>query len=305
MERLLPLILLLPAAPAWAEDDAEAMKRLGVDETRFEVVERGSGEVPPEEEADPEPFGVDLPLLETTHRDAGLQYQDPFLGREVYPELSANVQTRFVTRRIANAGEPHGKDGRMTLGGRVDLSLWVLDVRIPFEMDRPNAERNIELVVKAPFAAGRHSFAPMLAFHAPIQEGLDESVVELAVGYHYARAGFGLKLEVSAFSATHVRGRGPRSAGMVGYNGVLSYLFGDVVGIVLEADGTTALSQRTSSARPKVGDTVLRVAPGLRFFPFDPGFTIGVSGLLTFVPDGYSGLSRDQGVLLDLGYTFL
>jgi hypothetical protein len=145
----------------------------------------------------------------------------------------------------------------------------------------------------------------MLVFHAPIAEGLDRSVAELALGYHYARAGFGLKLEVSAFNATHLRTRGPQSAGMVAYDGVLSYLIGDVVGIVLEANGTTALSERSSAAKPTVGDTVLRLAPGLRFFPFDAGFALGISGLLTFVPDGYVGMSRDQGVLLDVGYTFL
>lgn len=302
MRRLLLLTLLLPAWPAWAEDDvAKTMKRLGVEETRFRVVDKKSAEAREAED----PAGVDLPLLDTKHREEGRQYLDPFIGREVYPEVSARLSTGFVTRRIANGDEPHGRDGKMTLGGRVDLSAWVLDVRIPFDTDRPIQERSVELVLKAPFSAGHHSFAPMLVFHAPIAEGLDRSVAELALGYHYARAGFGLKLEVSAFNATHLRTRGPQSAGMVGYNGVLSYLIGDVVGIVVEADGTTALSERSSAAKPKVGDSVLRLAPGLRFFPSDAGFAVGISGLLTFVPNGYLGMSRDQGVLLDVGYTFL
>ncbi len=275
----------------------------GLDETHFEVVPRSSDrkvEVPSDE-----PAGIDLPVITTTHRDEGQAYLDPFLGREVFPELSAQLSMRFVQEKISNVGEPHGKDGRVALRGRVDVNLWVLDARVPFGAAEGENAGPVELVLKAPFSAGPHRFAPMVVFHVPTDRGLEGSLVELAFGYHYARDGFGLMLEVSGFSGTHDRRKGPRSAGMVGWDAVVSYLFGDVFGVVVEADGTTAISEHVESKPPSTGDTVVRLAPGFRFFPIDPGFSLGLAAVLTFVPDGYEGLTRDQGVLFDIGYTFL
>jgi hypothetical protein len=298
------LLLLAPSlAFAASEDDDtdDTMKALGVEETKFEVADKTSGkklEVPASDDS----IRFDL-SLETKHRDDGLPYLDPFLGREVYPELSAQLGTRFVARKTANGGEPNGKDGRMTLVGRLDASAWFVDARVPFDSNRRADEGVVEIVLRAPFSAGSHHFAPMLIIHSPMSQGIDESVLEIAFGYHYARAGFGLKLEVSGFDGSHDRRR-TRSAGMIGWNAELSYLFGEVVGIVVEVDGATAISERKSATPPELGDTIVRFAPGLRAFPLDAGLSLGLAGLFTFVPDGYAGFERDAGVLVDLGYTF-
>jgi hypothetical protein len=301
--RLLLLSLLALPLPALADDVDETMKALGVEETRFEVAPKGERKVVVP--ASDDSFRVDLPLLSTKHRDEGQHYLDPFLGREVFPELGAQLSMHFVRQKTANRGEPNGRDGRIALGGRADLNLWIFDLRVPFDATDDRLNAPVELVLKAPFSVGEHRFAPMLIAHVPANDGLDESVFELAFGYHYARSGFGLKLEVSGFSATHDRRKGERTAGMVGWNAVASYLIGDVVGIVVEADGATAISERVEQPAPKVGDTVVRIAGGLRFFPVDEGFSMGLAGIYVHVPDGYVDFPRDLGVLFDIGYTFM
>jgi hypothetical protein len=290
MRRLLPILILATPAPALAEDD------LGVEETRFEIVEKNSGKTIDVETDEPE-------RAEETPR--GPHNVDPFLGLEVTPQLGANLSMRLIRDKRSNSGEPGGNDGRIGLAGRADLSLWVLDLRVPFDASE-DQNGPIELVAKVPFTVGdHHRFAPMLVAHVPTDRGLDESLFELAFGYRYARSGFGLELLVSGFSGTHERTKGPRSAGMIGWGATASYLIADLVGIVVEAEGTTAISERVERAKPAVGDTVFRLAPGVRFFPFEAGFSLGLAGVFTFVPDGYEGLSRDQGVLFDIGYTFL
>jgi hypothetical protein len=74
---------------------------------------------------------------------------------------------------------------------------------------------------------------------------------------------------------------------------------------VFEADGVTAISERAEVTSPSAGDTIVALAPGLRFFPLDPGFSLGLAAVITLVPDDYVGVPRDLGVLFDFGYTFL
>jgi hypothetical protein len=315
MRRLLVWAALAIPSQALADDVDETMKALGVEETEFVVADKRQTKLalPDSDES----TKVDLPFLSTQHRDEGQAYLDPFVGREVFPELSAQLSTQLVRQKLSNRGEPNGNNGRVALGGRVDFNLWLLDVRVPFDTTDDSENAPLELVAKAPFSLGEHHFAPMLIAHVPTDDGIDDSVIELAFGYHYARSGFALKLEVSGFVGTHERRKGDRipagaidpalrpSAGMFGWNGVVSYLIGDVVGIVFEADGVTAISERAEFTSPSAGDTLVTLAPGLRFFPVDPGFSLGLAAVITLVPDDYVGVPRDLGVLFDFGYTFL
>lgn len=299
------LAALLLATPAWAEEDdvPDLVDALGVEETRFEVVPRDAADPrlrQPVEADDP----VRIPLsLDTDHRDRGRAYLDPFVGREVYPELSARLATAFTRKKFANGGEPHGNDGTMALLARADVSLWFLDLRFPLDSSTPSDSGPFELVLKAPFGIGPHRFAPMLVVHVA-SDGLSRSVIEAGVGYHYARQGLALKLEVSAFDGAPDRTRSSALGGKLGWNAQLSYLVTDHVGVVVEADGVTAISEREGQPPPEVGDTIVRLLPGVRFFvPETEGLELGVAGLVSFVPDGY-GVGRAQGVLLDFAYTF-
>ncbi|MEQ8274433.1 MAG: hypothetical protein RMA76_45055 [Deltaproteobacteria bacterium] len=307
MRRILVGLLGLPAllmtSPAWAEDDVpDLVDAMGVEETRFEVVPRDAADgrtQAPIEADDP----VTIPLVrDIAHRDEGRVYLDPFLGREIYPELSARVFTAFGRKRFANGGEPGGGDGTMALVGRADVSLWFLDLRLPVDSSAREDSGPFELVLKAPFGIGHHRFAPLLVVH--VADRLATSVVEAGIGYHYARQGLALKLEVTAFDGAPDRTRVGAIGGKLGWNAQVSYLLTDHVGFVVEADGVTAISEREGQPPPAVGDTIVRLLPGVRFFlPEADGVELGVAGLLTFVPDGY-GVARTEGLLLDFAYTF-
>src|SRR5688572_25308615 len=132
MRRLALVLLVAAPAPALADDVDDTMKALGVEETKFEVADKSSNKKLAVPESD-DPLRIDVPILSTEHRDQGQHYLDPFLGREVFPELSAQLSMAFVRQKISNSGEPGGNDGRVALKGRADLNLWIFDLRVPFD----------------------------------------------------------------------------------------------------------------------------------------------------------------------------
>jgi hypothetical protein len=297
------LPLLFPASALAGDDFADTADSLGVSETQFSVVPKKDAKKALPSADEP----VKLPtVVETPHRDAGRPFVDPFLGREVYPELSVRLATGFVRKKTANSGESGGNDGTMALISRADVSLWFLDMRFFLDSTEQAGSGPFELVLKAPIEISEHSrLAPMLVVHVPMAGGIGDSIVEAAVGYHYARSRLALKLEVSAFDGAPNRTRlGAGAGGKLGWNAAVSYLVTDRIGVLVEADGVTAVSERTGVETPAVGDTIVRVLPGVRWFVDEAsGLELGLAGIFSVVPDGYS-VRRDQGVLLDFGYTF-
>lgn len=302
---VLALALLAPASAFAGDDDfAETADSIGVGETRFDVVDAKDADrqLPSADEP------VRLPLnLDTQHRDEGRPYLDPFLGREVYPELSVRLATGFVRKKTANSGEPGGEDGSMALISRADVNLWFLDMRFFLDSTDRQPDGPFEMVLKAPLAiSDHHRLAPMLIVHVPLRQSIGDAVLEAGVGYHYARSGLALKLEATAFEGSPNRtSSGPNQGGMLGWNAQVSYLLTERIGVLVEGDGVTAISERTGTDTPAVGDTIVRILPGLRWIVADDsGMELGVAGLFTFVPDGYR-IRRDQGLLLDFGYVFM
>lgn len=273
-------------------DVEDTLAGLGVEETVFEVRPKKALMTPL--------VGEVAPLPPPSHAARGLAYIDPFVGRDIYPELSVGVRTGLLSEKTANEGEVGGTEGRLRLGGRLDLSLYLLDIRIPIQ-DR---DAPVELIFKAPFGVGRHRFAPMLIAHVPTRRSLANGILEAALGYHYERDGLGFKLELSAFNGAPDRTRSPNGSAFLGFDVVLSYLASPAIAVAIEANGVTAVSEQRDSVPPALGDTVLQIAPGLRIFPDGPSFQIGIAALFNVTPDGYRGLLRQQGALVDLSYVF-
>jgi hypothetical protein len=291
-----------------ADDAFESAASIGRKESKLVVVPRdqvkaiGNAEPRPSDE----PVRVNLPLLSPQHRDEGLPYMDPVFGLAIYPQIGARLLTGFVNERFSNSGETSSTDSRMAIASRVDLSLWALDLRVPFDTQGGPVNDPMEIALKIPFGIGRHRFAPIFSVFTPIGASLQSSLVEAGLGYHVTLFGIGLRLEATGYNGSFDRFKNVgRTSGMLGWNGALSYLIGEHVGVMFEADGVTALSEATAGATAaKRGDTVVRLVPAIRFFPNDSSFRIGVAGQYTIVPDGYD-IVRRRGVLLDLGYVFL
>jgi hypothetical protein len=300
------------AEEAAQDEDWEdlVVDRVGRKESKFLVVPKEDAKKMAVEPGPSDtPVHVHLPMLSLQHRDDGLPYMDPYFGHSIYPQIGARLLTGFVTERFENKGEAGGSTSRMALAGRADLSLWLLDLRVPFDTQGGTDDR-MEIAFKVPFGIGRHRFAPILSVWAPTSGSFSSALLEAGLGYHVTLGGLGLRLQVSGFNGSFDRLRSPAGparddhiGGMLGWNGALSYLIGDHLGVMFEADGTTSLSEH-SSAGTKVGDTTVRLIPAVRFFPNDSGFRLGLAGLFTFVPDGYD-IVRRQGVLFDIGYVFL
>src|SRR5262249_3126161 len=114
-----------------------------------------------------------------------------------------------------------------------------------------------------------------------------------------------LKLEASGFNGTFERTKGDQSGGMIGWNASIGALITEQLGAIVEADGVTAISERVGVNLPRIGDTVVHLYPGLRWFPKeDTRLFLGAAAVISFVPDQYD-LLRRRGAMFEVGYTFL
>lgn len=311
MRQALPILILLASSSASIAraEDAESTEALidaiSIRETKILVVPASdAAKTPPPVD---DPVTVKLPALAPDRE--GIEeraYLHPFIGRPIYPTIDAHFETAFVRETFDSGDAP---EGNMALASRVAISLWAVDLRFP--VSTRDRDEPAELALKIPFGAGKHRFAPTFALHVPMDGGFSRSIYEAGLGYQGAFGKFSVKLEVSAFDGTFDRTHGDLSAGMFGWNGSFGYLLGDRLGVIVEVDGITAVSERVGIARPQIGDTVLHLYPGLRWFPsraVDPAddgrFYVGAAAVLSFVPAEYD-LLRRQGAMFEVGYSFL
>lgn len=287
----------LASTPDSSEVD-QLIDSISIKETKLNIVPKANAmkSAPPSDT----PNTLSLPLLEPNHRSRGKAYLDPFLGRVIYPELAVRMTTTFA--RELNNGTQTQK-GPTALLARADISLWALDLRFAFANLGPDTRQPFDLVLKVPFSAGDHWFAPILAFHFPLDVGPSEAIYEAGLGYHGRFGPVGLKLEVTGFNGGPQRTKAVYSRGMIGFDAALSVLASDGIGIVIEAEGTTVASEVEGTGGPKIGDTVVHLVPGLRFFPKGEGFELGIAGIITVASSDYEVLER-HGAMVSAGYTF-
>ena len=282
---LVPLTLVGAPEP----DDAAAwVDRLGVKETPLLDATLPDLDDPVRLPANPPP----------PHRRRVKPFIDPFLGREVAPELAVGVRGAFARERFLP-----DEDGRAAFLFRFDVSLYFLDLRIPANATEDIEDAPLELVLKIPMGLGRHHrLSPMFVVHAPMTGQWDDSVVELALAYHFARGPLSFKVELSGFDGRPDRGSRV-GGGNFGFNLLASYSFFRRLAVVFEADGTVALSGDPGDVREE-GDVFLRLLPGIRFFADREGaLQFGLAGWLSAAPDDPS-IARVDGVLMDVGYVF-
>lgn len=313
MRQALPILILLAASSSLARaeeaDSTEALiDAISIRETKILVVPASdAAKTPPPVD---DPVTVKVPALDpqVEGEEQAHAYLDPFIGRPIYPAIDAHFETAFVRETIDGGSAP---EGNMALASRVALSLWAVDLRFP--VSTSDHDQPAELALKIPFGAGKHRFAPTFVVHVPMDGGLSRSIYEAALGYQGAFGKFSVKLEISAFDGTFERTAGELSAGMFGWSGSFGYLLGDQLGVIVEVDGLTAISERVGIARPQIGDTVLHLYPGLRWFPTRDAdrssadssrFYVGAAAVLSFVPAEYD-LLRRQGAMFEVGYSFL
>jgi hypothetical protein len=297
MRRFILLALLCSATSALADETDDLIDAISIHETQIRVVPAAEAQKTPPPADDP----VNVPVLlrEEDNRHA---YVEPFVGRPVYPTISAGFDTAFV-RETFEPDNTTAPRGNMALASRLSLNLYFLDLRFP--MSTSGADQPAELALKIPFGSGAHRFAPTVAIHMPVGGGFTRAIYEAGVGYQGAFGKLSLKLEVSAFNGTFERTEGTHAGGVFGWGGSIAYLVTERVAAIVEAEGLTAISEREGVTQPQIGDTVLRLYPGLRWFPqADSRFYVGAAAVLSFVPAEYE-LLRRRGAMLEVGYTFL
>lgn len=221
------------------------------------------------------------------HLEGGRAFADPFIGPEVYPELSAGIQVR---------GGRAGSSRSFLYDQQVALNLYLVEVRFPLVAyrSRSNLANQVFLDAKIPLALGpMHRLA--FVWGVAIPGGTPARTKNSRGEVLYA---FGSRALTAQLKLGY------------GYEPIFideplrqAVLFGALVGLrlgrfqpVLQVDG---------SRSPSAGESRLALAPGLWFYPLsNDAVQLGASALVVLSGDG-EGQTRRAGALATLSYNFL
>jgi hypothetical protein len=222
------------------------------------------------------------------HLDAQARFSDPFLGPELFPEVSAG--TLLVGTR---------QGGASTFEGKLNLELYWLSVRLPLEQVSTDPTSRADLDVKLPLGFGHgRQVALLLGASVPLS------------GEPISKAGGRVQVIVGrgghtwdAQARLGVASQAPE--GQPAPDTVAQALFGASGGFHFRSWGRVELE--VDGAAGRQGAKRLAVAPGLRFFPTrQQDVSLGVAGLFKLQDQADQSFgARSLGGLLQLSYTFL
>lgn len=272
--------VLLFGRAAWADTPRPAAPE-------HELVVEERGERPPprvDEGLIPTPEW-DWPRL---HLEEGRAFADPFLGVELFPEIS--VGTSLAVARLAGVGQVAHQTS-------LDLNLYVLELKawLSSGLDGRASPPRIEAALKVPFAwPGAPSHRLALVWGALVQDAgpalSNSSRGELLYGW--GASGFSLQAR-AGYGFEQLFADQPLRQGL---------LWGALVGLrlgafepILQADGFRAVLSR---------DDRVALLAGLRLHPGGENLQVGAAVLLVRVR-GEQNPGNRAGAVLDLGYNFL
>ncbi|MGI5860934.1 MAG: hypothetical protein ACOX6T_02635 [Myxococcales bacterium] len=260
-------------------------------EPDFEVIEPGKGPIskaPPtaalrEDESVRDEIPEPVWAWPIQHLEASRNFPDPFLGGEVYPEVS--IGTTTLAAHV-------DKSKAIEFASTVDLSFYWLKVRFPVisTLDGSRPEPAVDFNLKVPFAIpGSDSNWLGVSWGATLSDSrpilADSSRFELL--YAYGGGVLAAQLRVGYGYRELLPGLGLRQ-GLL-YGAQLGLTLGKVQPMV-EVDGMRFVG----------GDDQISILPGVRFLPATlPTLQIGVAGLAVL------GGNDRFGGLVELSYNFL
>ncbi len=260
-------------------------------EPDFEVIESRSGPVakspPAAVRADDESVWEEIPqpvwAWPIQHLEASRNFPDPFLGEELYPEVSIGSTTLAAHVDATDAIE---------FASTVDLSLYWLAVRFPVisTLNGSRPEPSVDFNFKVPFAIpGSDSNWLGVSWGATLSDARpsldDSSRFELL--YAYGGGLLAAQLRVGYGYRESLPGLGLRQ-GLL-YGAQLGLSLGRVQPMV-EVDGMRLVG----------GDDQISILPGVRFLPATlPTLQLGVAGLAVL------GGNDRFGGLVEISYNFL
>lgn len=227
------------------------------------------------------------------HLEGGRRWIDPFLGPELYPEIS-----------VGDSAQPRWDRAQreLEIENALELKLYVLELRFPSTFadgGRPRAfsSRDADLRIPIRLDAGdHHRLLALVGALVPLVGGAteDNSGAHALLGYGYSRGTGtfqlygGLAVEPDPFAP------GPRERRSIArYGGSVGVGLGDHVDLHLDAD----------LRNPRGAGYDLFVTPGVHFWPRRlPTLQIGLAALLALE----EGLDLEKvGGIFELSYNFL
>jgi len=223
----------------------------------------------------------------TKHLAAGQVFADPFVGPEVYPEVSLGA------RMLAAHIEPSGAIGYRA---GVSLSLYALDLEIPVfttvdggQLDPGNVRANLKIPFSWP-GAEQHRFA--INWGAVVLDdgpSLSQSS-KFELLYGYGAGGFTAQLR-AGYGYEQLFADQPLRLGLV-YGALLGFGTGTLQP-VLEVSGLRTVTSEENE---------IVLVPGLRIHPAGVDYLqLGVGGLVVLA----TGDNERYGAVVDLSFNFL
>ncbi|MBI5549314.1 MAG: hypothetical protein HY901_35970, partial [Deltaproteobacteria bacterium] len=224
------------------------------------------------------------------HLLAGRPFADPFLGPELYPELSAG--TLITAESLRPSGE-------IAYTSWIDLQIYLLEVKIPLinriDGGEPGAE-NVRVNLKFPYAIpGHESHRLMLVAGAVVQDSTPAISRSSSAQVIYGYGGHGFTAQLRGGYGYDQFAPSQRLRLGLLYGALLGYRAGPIQPMV-EFD-----AMRTSATQ----SDRFTLVPALRIFPGrEDTVQIGLGGLLSF-SHGEDTPGRRFGAVFDVTYNFL
>lgn len=260
-------------------------KNWTVPEHKLKVADEGT--VPPKLNEDIEPSPQwDWPQR---HLAAGRDFADPFLGVELYPEVSAGLLV---------SAEDADDEGRIAYGSWINLQLYALEVKVPLisRLDGEDTSPNVRAALKIPFAIPGHPQHRVAVIGSAIIQDATPAISRSSSGqlmYGFGGGGFTVQVR-GGYGYEQFQPSEPLRLGAL-YGALLGFRAGHFQPMV-EFDAIRTTGTRSDR---------FTLVPALRIFPDrQDTLQIGVGGLLSFGRGSEMPNNRFGGTL-DLSYNFL
>ncbi len=221
------------------------------------------------------------------HLEAGRAFADPFIGPEVYPELSAGIQLRGA---LADSGRALAYDQQ------VALNLYLVEIKFPLMAERGGSvgANPVFIDAKIPLELNpSHRLA--FVWGVALPNGAPAQAKSSRGEVLYAFGGGALSLQLKVGYGYEPLFRGDPLCQAVLLGGFAGLRLGPLQP-VLQVEGSRALSARR---------TRVALAPGLWVFPLSKdAVQLGVSALVV-LNGSEPEPSRRVGAVASVGYNFL
>lgn len=278
-----------PTVSAYARDSIPAPVQ---DEpTPFVVVDDGKARRGPPPDEVQKPHGYPHWVARQLERSRG--WLDPFVGPEIFPEISVADRPVPSWNRI---------DDRLFIDNEAAVRLYVLDLVFPSTFadgERPRAFSQMELDLRIPIFLdqGRHHILmPLVGAIIPMQGAptRENSGARMRLAYGVSTGSFAAHAWGGFDVAPDPLTDGPRR-NLARYGLALGATFGEHIQI--QANG--------EMENPRGEGFTLNTAAGLYYWPRSlPTIQLGLAGLLSMIEDAEFEVSRIGGVF-ELSYNFL